>query len=872
MKPPTGNITFLFTDIEGSTRLAQKYPGKYQQAMLRHHEILEEVLSVNNGFIFEIIGDAFCAAFASPVDALKASVNIQEQLIREDWSIPEIRIRIGLHKGDAQWCGERYSGYLTLARVNRIMSVAYGGQILISQGVYESAKQTAGISFKDLGERKLKDLYNPEHIYQVIAEGLYSEFPPLKTLDVRPNNLPLQLTSFVGREDEISQTKNLLNGSRLVTLTGPGGSGKTRLSLQIGADVIDEYTNGVWFAELASVSDPQFIPEAIAHSLSVPNDPSKTADETLSAYLKDKDLLIILDNCEHLIHECSNVVMNILSNSAKVKVIASSREPLQIPGEVVYHVASLTMPAEAKGITAEEALNYESIRLFTDRANLARRDFSLTDRNAETIARLCSEIDGIPLAIELAAARMRVMSAEQILGNICDMFRILTGGSRTALPKQQTLRATIDWSYNLLSENERKLFRQFSVFSGGGEFEALEFVCRNTVSDRFELLDLLTNLIDKSLLKSVHENDSARYSMLQSIKLYAAEKLLESGESHSAKKAHFEYFMNISTDAKSGLTGPEQSMWIARLNIESENLRTALRWAKRSEPLRALSLIVSLGIYYSISGNFREGLDHIRSIMNENVIEDTVMKGTAIFWKGFFLMHLGDHDGAAENFEESADLLRISDNLADVANSLNYLGIIKLYKGDLDAAHKLQNECLDIRIALNDERGVAASYNSLGLYAYKRGEHEESMNYLKKSIDIYRKFNDKRSISASLANLAKMSTALGRYEEAFNDFRECLKISDELGDKYVSAHIIEGVATLFLKQERYLEACRLFALSHKLFEHIGVELRGDELLAFERALPLLREKLGKKIFDGIWQEEQSTDSDNIVIRSSEIIC
>lgn len=864
MNAPTGNITFLFTDIEGSTKLAQKYPGLYQESMERHHKILEDAINVNRGFIFEIVGDAFCAAFSSANDAIKASVSAQRNLVNEEWLIPEVKVRMGLNRGEASWCGERYTGYLTLARTNRIMSVAYGGQILLSKSVFESANKDGDFSFRDMGERKLKDLYNPEHIYQLLAPDLNTEFPALQTLDVRPNNLPLQLTSFIGREKEIAELKELLQSTRLITLTGPGGSGKTRLSLQVGVETIDELAHGVWFIELASVTDPQFIADTVAHSLPVTVNQGQTTEESLISYLRNRELLIILDNCEHLIQGCADTAVVILRNSTKVKLIASSREPLQIPGELVYPVPSLEMPHERMSMTAESALKYEAVRLFTERAILARSDFKLTDENADTITRLCREIDGIPLAIELAAARMRVMSAEQVLGKICDMFRILTGGSRTALPKHQTLRATIDWSYNLLSEKEKRLLRQLSVFSGCASSEAVDFVCSDEETDHFELLDLLTNLIDKSLVKCIHEKDTERYDMLQSIQLYAREKLEEEGESVKLMSAHFEFFLRLSLESRQAIIGPEQRSWLIKLNKESENIRHALKWAKKNDPVRALSMMISLGIFYSVTGNFLEGLDNISSILDAIEIKDKVLLGSAYMWKGFYLMHLGRFDDAIKFLTISVGLLKESGNQAELANSINYLGIVKLYKGELDEANELQEECLEIRTKLNDIRGVAASLNSLGLYALKKGEFEKSSDYLKQSIEIYKEVKDERSIAASLANLAKMNTSLCKYDEAFVEFKECLMISDELGDKYVIAHIIEGVATLFFRQGRLKDACSLFALSHSLFEIIGVELHGDELLAFERSLPVIKKELGEEVFDELWREAQSTEEEKIV--------
>ncbi|MEO8664900.1 MAG: adenylate/guanylate cyclase domain-containing protein, partial [Ignavibacteria bacterium] len=547
--PPSGIVTFLFTDIEGSTKLAQEFPDTLPVALEKHHAILRKKIESNNGFVFEIIGDAFCSSFADVCDAVKAAHDIQISLASEKWDDAVIKIRIGIHSGKAEWNNSTYMGYITLARTQRVMSAAFGEQVIISNDTNELVKEkilltnkeirSSGgeiISFRDLGERRLKDLIQPVKLYQMTAHGLREEFPPLKTLDARPNNLPLQLTSFIGREDEMKKIKDGLKQTRLLTLTGPGGTGKTRLAIQIAADIIDDFANGVWIVELASLLEPDLLPQSIVKALGIHENPKQKVEETLSDFLKDKELLIILDNCEHLIHSCAGLSERLLQYSAKLKILATSREPLRCSGELTHRTSSLALPDAKADITAEQLSQYESVRLFIERALALKPDFRVTNENAPALAAICSHLDGIPLAIELAAARISVLTIEKIYERLNSRFKLLTGGKRTSLPRQQTLKALIDWSYDLLSENEKILWSRLSVFSGGWTLEASEEICIDEKIFPEEVLDLIINLTDKSIV--IYDEKNQRYRMLETIKQYGAEKLEEANEHKKVADSH----------------------------------------------------------------------------------------------------------------------------------------------------------------------------------------------------------------------------------------------------------------------------------------------------------------------------------------------
>jgi len=509
---PTGTVAFLFTDIEGSTKLAQAHPAEWEAARARHHAILREAIETHRGHVFQVVGDAFCAAFATTPDALAAAFDAQRVLQGAEWRDTPIKVRMGLHTGSAEAHDGDYVGYLTLAHVQSVMAAAYGGQTLVSNAtaalIFGQLPQD--VTLRDLGEHRLKGLLNPEHLWQVVAPDLVQDFPHLQSLAAIHHNLPIQVTSFVGRERELSELQRLLPTTRLLTLTGSGGTGKTRLSLQVAAEVLDSFNDGVWFIELAPLSDPALLPLTVASVLGVREEQGRPLLATVLEWLRPKELLLILDNCEHLINACAKFADVVIHASPATRIMASSREALGIAGEQAYPVPTLSLPdalpagsgsspsvdsaegiarsaavpaTESRGpaMTAEHLRQYESVRLFVERATAVQPHFTLTDGNAAAIAQICRRLDGIPLAIELAAARVKAMRVEQIAERLDDRFRLLTGGSRTALPRQQTLRSLVDWSHSLLSEPERVLLRRLSVFAGGWTPGAAEVVCADDV-------------------------------------------------------------------------------------------------------------------------------------------------------------------------------------------------------------------------------------------------------------------------------------------------------------------------------------------------------------------------------------------------------
>jgi predicted ATPase/class 3 adenylate cyclase len=597
-RPISGTVTFLFTDIQGSAERWEREPEAMREALNRHDVILRQVIESHGGHVFKTVGDAFCAVFDLPLEAVSAALEVQSLLQRGSNDFLELpSVRIALHTGSAD---ERQGDYFgpTVNRVARIRDVAHGGQTLLSHATYELIRDALppGTAVVDLGKHRLKDLERPEEVYQVDHPDLPGEFPPLRSLDIRAHNLPVQLTSFIGRKREMSVIQDRLTEVRLLTLIGAGGTGKTRLALQLGAELIDEYPDGVWLIELASLRDPMLVPLSLAKVLHLREQPGHELAETLTRHLQGTRTLLILDNCEHVLDACATIADQILQASQDVRILATSREPLGVSGEALWPVPPLSLldPRKLSGsgkvshLEAYEA--YEAIRLFADRAQLGQPRFRLNDRNAREVAEICWRLDGIPLAIELAAARIRSLPIDQILARLSDRFALLTGGSRTSLRRHQTLRAAMDWSHDSLSSLERALFRRLSVFVGGWSLAAAEAVAPDApkglpteglkrLVGRTDIVDLLSQLVDKSLVLIEEVDDDLRYRFFETIREYACEQLKAIGEEQEFQSRHRDFFLSLAEEAYGNRLGPDRVQWIERLVPEEHNFRTAIEWS-----------------------------------------------------------------------------------------------------------------------------------------------------------------------------------------------------------------------------------------------------------------------------------------------------
>lgn len=832
---PSGTVTFLFTDIERSTRLWQEFPGTMPEALARHHALLQHAIESHGGYVFQIVGDGFCAAFRTADDGLTAALAGQRALHRERWGeTGPLRVRMALHTGSAEvhagryTSGEYVSG-LTLSRAARLLSVGHGGQILMSRATQEllGDRLLARVELRDLGERRLRDLVRPEHVFQVVAPDLPSAFPPLRAPDVLPNNLPVQLTTFVGRDREISELKRLLAERRLLTLVGPGGTGKTRLSLQAAAELLEHFPDGAWLVELASLRDAALVPHAAASALEVREEPGRPPLATLIDHLRPKTLLLVLDNCEHLVDACAQLADRLLRACPQLKIVATSREALGVAGEVTLMVPSLSFPDAARS-PHERFAEYEAVRLFVARAGAVLPDFAVTSANAGAVAEICQRLDGIPLAIELAAARLRALTVQQIAAHLNERFRLLAGGSRTALPRHRTLRGLIDWSYDLLAEPERVLLRRLSVFAGGWTLEAAGAVCAGEGLDEKAVLDLLGRLIDKSLAMMDDEGGDVRYRLLETIRQYGGEKLDESADDRVTRDRHRDYYLRIAEEAEPRLQGTEQSEWLARLEADHDNLRAALRWSlDRGDVERSLRFGSALWLFWDTRAHVSEGrgwLDTVLARADESPGVGSTEPGKRARAKvldGLARMSVRQSELARARafYGESLRIWRELNDKGGAAEALNNLGdVVRL--GDHPRAKSLVQESLALFRELSDKRGIAHALNNLADLVIG-DDQTRAKQLFEESVLLFREIGDRRGLAHGLNNLGGILALQGEYPRAEALYRESLGLAQALGDKHAVAVALRGLGGVALHRVQSAEARAFYEESAATFLQMG---------------------------------------------------
>jgi predicted ATPase/class 3 adenylate cyclase len=626
-------VTFAFTDIEGSTQRWDLDREAMQQALRRHDELVRPAIEAHAGRIFKTMGDEFCAAFARPEDAVAAMLEVQRALKAGDFSaVDGLRVRAAIHTGTADERDGDYYGP-PVNRVARLLTIAHGGQILVSGATADlvQGELPKQASLRDLGEHRLRDLARPEYVYQLLAPDLTAEFPPLRSLDVLSNNLPFQFTSLIGREAEIREITALVERHRLVTLVGSAGVGKTRTSLQVAANLLDGSGDGVWFIELAPLASGEYIPSTVAHTLGITLPSEGDPIANLTHTLKDARMLLVFDNCEHLVEPAARVISAILRECPKIKVIASSRQGLGIAAEETYRLPSLAVPeaADLDGLPASEAIQSAAIALFVERARTVDKKFVLTDDNAPAVAEICRRLDGIPLAIELAASRVKMLSPSQLRARLDERFRVLTGGSRDVLPRQQTLRALIGWSHDLLDERERVLFRRLGIFVNGFTLEGAMAVASDE-SDEFDVFDVLASLVDKSLVLAEPDKDSLRYRLLESTRAYALQKLAEAGEHDLLATRHLRYLRDHFVEVeKRLLQTARESEHQAAFESEAEDIRAALDYASRQADtariLEGSELLAAIREAWKV-GFVREGTARVVTFLELLPVDETLLR------------------------------------------------------------------------------------------------------------------------------------------------------------------------------------------------------------------------------------------------------
>jgi predicted ATPase/class 3 adenylate cyclase len=885
--------TLVFTDIEGSTRLLQQLGDAYGDALRDHHALVREAFTRHGGVEVDAMGDGFYFHFPSAREAVAATVDAQRALLAHAWPQGvQLRVRMGLHTGEPQQSAVGMIG-LDVHRAARIGDAGHGGQVLVSRTARDliGAELPAGVRLTDLGIHALKDLGEPQQLFQVVADGLPADFPPLRTLDARPNNLPRRLSSFVGREQDLQQAREIMRSAPLLTLTGPGGVGKTRFALQIALELLDDFEDGVWLVELGSLSDPELVLQTIAAALNVTEQPGRTLAATLDEHLRARHLCLLLDNCEHLLEACASHAFALLSACPSVRILATSREALGIEGEHVFPVPSLGLPRLDHAVGAVEAGKWEAIRLFVDRASAANPGFALTDQNATVVAQICHRLDGIPLAIELAAARVRALPVEQIAARLDDRFRLLAGGNRVAVTRHQTLRATIDWSHELLSSEERAVFRRLAVFAGGSTLAAAEAVAADGDVAPEDVLDILSRLVDKSLVIADSVAGESRFRLLETIRQYARERLVDAGEAEDTYRRHRDWYLALVERAKPDFfRGPAPVAWLDEFEREHDNLRLALEWSSAESEGRGSGLRLAAGLwrYWEMRGYLVEGRQWLERTLAATDGEVSVLRANALTGAGILAHIQGDAETAIRYHEQSLGQQRQLGNQNAIAYALHNLANIAAEQRDYERARTLYEEALDSARQMGDQRGAALGMISLadvmsrqgdyaaaaalfdqavaffdemkdrwgtafaldnhGLAVARSGDGTGAQSLHERALAISHELGDERGVARSLMHLADAAAQEGDLTRARSLQRECLRIRFALRDMPGVATAMERMAWVVMADAAE-DAARLIGAAQALRETIKAPLPVAAREDYERYVRMLATRMGEQAFE-----------------------
>lgn len=815
---PEGTVTFLFTDIEGSTRLQARAVEDYPRLLEEHRVIVRDAIARHDGHEMGTEGDSFFVAFAAASDAVAAAFDAQRALTHHEWGTENtLKVRMGLHSGDARIVKGNYVG-LAIVEAHRVSTLASGGQVLIGYTTKELARNAlpADVGLMDLGEHLLKSFDAPYRIFQVTHPDLVAEFPPLRS-EPAPGNIPVPLTSFIGREVELQAVHDLLDTHRLITLVGPGGSGKTRCAIEVAQRSVTRFLGGAWIVELSGLQDGSLVAAEVALATGIPEIPGRTIVDALRDALKGNRALILLDNCEHLVADVAVFVSDLLSTLPDLRILATSREPLGVSGESVYRLPSLPDP--------------DALALFGERATLAKPGFEIAAADADAASRIVVMLDGIPLAIELAAARVSVLSVREIAERLGDRFRLLTTGARTAEPRQQTLRGAVDWSFELLSPAEQALFVPLSVFAGTFSIDAVEAICMPPAPE-VDALDLVAQLVAKSLVVTEERDGHTRFRLLQTLRQYAAERLSGSEGENVYRARHFDWFSSLAARATKELGGSAQAEWLEQLALEHDDLRAALEWGSSNEIARALDLAVTLIGFWQTRGHWAEGRVLLNSLLS---VADGAAPGRAYALAGSstFARYQGDLDHAHAASEEALDLFEKAGDLKGAGATLNQLGAIAHARGELERARDLFERSLDMRRAIGDQRALSETLNNLGAVAKGLGDVPAARARFEEFLALARERDDARLISAGLNNLGALANDDGAFDVARGLFEESLEIRRRLGDRAGIAECLANLGWGALEQADAARAKDWFEesleIDRELGNRVGVALTLSDL-------------------------------------------
>ena len=850
---PSGTVTFLFTDIEQSTRLLDTLGERYQQVLADHHRLLRSAFEAHDGYEVDTQGDSFFVAFASARQALAGAIDAQRALAAHAWPGERpLRVRMGLHTGEGEAFDESYVG-MDIHRAARISAVAHGGQIVLSDGTRSLVEPSLppGATLCDLGYHRLKDLPEDEHLHQVTINGLPSTFPPLGSLS-RPSNLPAMPTGFVGRTRELAAVEEALARPevRVLTLTGAGGSGKTRLALEAAARSSGRFRGGCFFVPLAPVRDPVVVASTIAEVLELREVGDQQALELLKSHLRDRHALLVLDNFEQ-VHEAGPLLAELLAAAPQLHVVVTSRSPLHIYGEHEMPVPPMSLPranADAASIGSSEA-----VELFVERARAVMPAFELTADNALAIADIVARIDGLPLAIELAASRVRLLSPQELAGRLGSRLRVLTGGASDLPDRQRTLRAAIDWSYQLLDADEQALFRRLSCFVGGCTLETAAAVTDPEGELPFDMLDGIASLVDKNLLwRQQDANGATRFRMLETLREYAREQLEARGEAAEVSRRHACHHRALAERAREALDAGDMSE-LDRFDQEHDNLLTALEWAVNTDDPDggevALGLVSATGWYWYTRGHTQVAALCLERALERGASAPALARAKPLYWFGAILDRRGDLERAREAMQASVELWREVGDTGRLATALNGLAAVAENQGDFVFATATYEESLAGYREAEDDHGVATVLCGLGTVASSQGDPGKAEHMLTESLRLFIEAGDGWSIAVVEADLAWVVLEAGRPDEAAALVRDATRRFREWGEQSYLAACLELHAAI-TAPARPQDAARLFGAAHALREAVGASLAERERLQLERHLAPARQQLADAFADG----------------------
>ena len=868
---PTGTVTFLFTDVEGSTRLLQRVGDAYRDLLAVHNRILRDAITAGGGVEVQTEGDAFFAAFPTAIGALRAAVQAQHSLSTHSWPDGDVmRVRIGIHTGEGVLSDSHYVG-LDVHRAARIAAAGHGGQILVSDATRALVEHAlpADVDMRDLGRHRLKDIEQPENLHQLLIEGLPDAFPPIRTLDARLSNLPQERSSFVGREHEVGEVTVLLGRARLLTLTGPGGIGKTRLALKVAADQLGHFADGVYLADLSPITDPSLVPAAIANALMVREQPGRDVLDSLADHLRDRELLLVVDNVEQVI-DAAGAVGRLIDAAGQLQVLATSRVPLHVRGEQEFPVPPMALPEPVRIPDLESLAGNEAVALFLQRAAAVRPGFRLTVQNAPSVAQIAVRLDGLPLAIELAASRVKLLPPDAILARLGTRLSLLTTGSSDVPERQRTLRSTIEWSHDLLEAKDRHLFARLGIFSGGWTLEAAEVICRPGLD--LEVLDGVVTLIDHSLVRPGEAgNGEPRFTMLETIREFASERLASSGDEHEIQRRHAEYFRNLAEEAELRLTREDRVAWLARLEAEHDNLRATLDWAERAGDAEAgLSTAAAIWRFWQQRGRLSEGRGRLeRLLAMPTATARNPLRARALSALGGIAYWQNDNAMTRATYEEAVSIAREVGDPKILASALLDLSFVPFMERDADRGEMILREGLAIAQEAGDRLLTADFWDSIGFLAVFRGNPRDAIPERRRAIEIFREEGDLWKLANGLLGLAMMSRMAGDLDAARSPLREALGMFAQASDTMSIAMVLTGLALLANDDGFPERAARLVGASARIRDELGGGIPPELIGRWGDPENDARTALGEDAYDRARAEGYAMDTERAVAYAHE---